>query len=226
MLQRLRGANNPNLLVGIFLLLLLAVFAGPNALPTLISRVFPDFDQGIPCDWLRQGTDRAQHQSLIGRAATNPLALSVESSSIPNNPNGELVISILVINNSIGTVPIVYNPNQVIVGDNGTSGLGIIFNGPTSVTNNATRQDSASVPETNIRVLGPRQRCVHKVIFPYSVLDANVGSGALQVRAYYRNNNRGQVSAPQGVAATPIYPDQGLWTGYVESEWTQIRTVN
>jgi hypothetical protein len=222
MLQRFREANNPNLLVGIFLLVMLAVFAGPNALPSLIARVLPAIDEAIPCEWLRQGINRAQHQSLIGRAATNPLALRVTSSAIPSSPSGELVISILVINDTIGTVPIVYNPNQVIVGDNGTSGLGIVFSGPTSVTNNVSRQDSASVPESNIRVLGPRQRCIHKVRFAYNTLDANVGSGALQVRAFYRSNNRGTVSPPPGAAATPIYPDQGLWTGYIESEWADM----
>lgn len=212
-------SENPNALVGIFLLILLAVFIGPNMLPRLVTSVAPGIDESTPCAWLRLGTNRAYHQSLIGRAAVNPLSLSVRTSSIPSTPEGSLIISITIWNNSLGTIPILYNANQVIVGDNGTSGLGIIVNPPTTFSTGAVRQDTASFPEQNIRILGPRQRCVHRIEIPYTRLDQSFFSGAAQVTAFYRINGAGQ-SQPSPVA-TAIYPDQGLNTvpnGYIQSD--------
>ncbi len=211
--------ENPNALVGIFLLILLAVFIGPNMLPRLASSIAPGLiDESIPCAWLRSAEQLAYHQSLIGRAALNPLSLTVRTSSVPTTADGTLVISVIVANDSLGTVPIVYNPTQVIVNDNGTSGLGIIFTPAANLSTGANRADSASYPETNIRLLGPRQRCIHRIEFPATQLGANIGSGAAQVKAFYRINNAGQVQA--SAVATAIYNDQGLNivpNGYLES---------
>src|SRR5690606_15433951 len=139
--------------------------------------------------------------------------------------DGVLAVSIVIANESLGTVPIVYNPNQVIVGDNGTSGLGIIFTPNSLITNGATRVDSASFPENDIRVLGPRQRCIHRMEFQAAQVaaDPTLASGGSQVRAFYRINAAGQVIA--NPAATAIYPDQGLNivpNGYIESQPVSI----
>jgi hypothetical protein len=217
-MQLFRRSENPNAIAAIFLLVLLAVFAGPNTLPRLLSNVLPFADEGAPCEWLRTAEDLAEHQSLIGRAVANPMALTVKVSPLPTTPDGQLVITITVINQSIGTVPILYNKDRVLVGDNGTSGLGIVFNPPNSKTTGATRQDAASYLESDIRLLGPRQRCTHKIAFPANQIDPNLLSGTAGVTAYYRNNNRGQVAPAPGGLATPIFSDQGLWTGFVQSE--------
>lgn len=210
--------ENPNTLVGIFLLVLLAVFIGPNMLPRIVSSVAPNLDEAIPCAWLQNGFDRANHQSLIGRAAVNPIRLSVRTSSVPTSADSTFRITITVINESLGTVPIVYNEQQVIIGDNGTSGLGIIFDAPVNIPLNSARADAASFPEANIRLLGPRMRCVHRMDFPASQVSITPGTS---VRAFYRITSGGQVVQSQNLAATPIYPDQGLGVirnGYVESQ--------
>ncbi len=218
----IRQSSNPNLFVGLILLLLLLVFAGPTTLPRLLSNISPQFYQGAPCSWIHTAEDRGFHQSLLGRAATDPFSLSVQTSAIPNNASdasGSLFINIIITNNSLGTVPFVYDPNSVIVGDNGTSGLGLIFTPPNSLTNGAPRQDTGTVPEQNLRLLGPRQSCVVTVEFPAgNVLpDPSIASGHAQVRAFYRNNEDGNIVQGAGTLATPIYTDQGLWKGYVES---------
>ncbi|MBC7809770.1 MAG: hypothetical protein H7175_01415 [Burkholderiales bacterium] len=213
-----RFETNPrNVFAGVLLLVLLLTFAGPRSLPQVLSNVIPAIDEAIPCIWLRQGIDRANHQSLIGRAASaegNPISVSVRTTSVPTTLEGELVISIVVSNDTIGTVPFLFSPEQVIVGDNSSSGLGLIFDPPNSMSTGGIRQDTASYPENVIRVLGPRQRCIHKVAFRQ--LDGTVANGTARVRAYYRNNFAGQIQI-QNTIATPIYNDQGLWTGYVES---------
>lgn len=209
--------ENPNTLVGIFLLVLLAVFIGPNMLPRIVTSIAPGIDEAVPCAWLQNGIDRANHQSLIGRAAVNPIQLAVRTSAAPNGADSTFRITITVINESLGTVPIVYNEQQVIIGDNGTSGLGLIFDAPVNIPLNSARSDASSFPEANIRLLGPRMRCVHRIDFPASQVSITPGTS---IRAFYRITSAGQITQLQNPAATPIYPDQGLAiirNGYVES---------
>ncbi len=222
----IRRSNNPNLFVGLILLLLLAVFAGPSTLPRFLSNLIPGFYEGFPCAWVRTADDRANHQSLLGREATSPISLQVETTPLPKDASGSLFITITVKNNSLGTVPIVFDPKRVLVGDNNTSGLGIIFTPPNSLSTGALpRQDTSTIPDQNLRLLGPRQSCVVSLEFPGGnvLVDPNVTSGSAQVRAYYRNNIRGQIVPPTQTLATPIYTDEGLWTGYVESAAVPIR---
>jgi hypothetical protein len=205
--------------VGLVLLLLLAVFASPSTLPRLLSNINPQFYAGVPCSWLRTAEDRAFHQSLLGRSAANPFSLSVQTTAIPTDPAGSLFVNINITNNSLGTVPFVYDPQRVIVGDNGTSGLGLVFTPGNSLSSGAPRQDTGTVPEQNLRLLGPRQSCVITVEFPAGnvLVDPSITTGRPEVRAYYRNSQNGQLVQGAGTLATPIYRDQGLWTGYVES---------
>jgi len=213
-----RGSSR-NFITGIFALFVLAFLAGPNIAPQLVSRVIPEFYAGQPCAWVRIAQDRAFHQSLIGRAAVNPLSVAVTTTAITNDPAGSLFVRILVTNNTTGTVPFVYNETQVLVGDNNTSGIGVIFNPANIQTAGFGRQDAGGIPEANIRLLGPRQRCVHTLEFPNGnvLSDGSLRTGTAQVRAYYRNNSAGSVAPNPLTQATPIYPDQGLWTGYIES---------
>src|SRR5690606_21249719 len=169
--------------------------------------------------------DSANHQSLIGRAANNALALEVRPGSLPLDNNGVLEIDIVVINNSLGTIPIVYNPSQVNIGDDGTSGLGLIFAPGNFQAFNSGRSDATAFAEQNTRLLGPRQQCIHTVRIPAAQLDPNVRAGNATVHAYYRINSAGQVVQPANTAATPIYNDQGLdviSTGIVESASVQL----
>jgi len=217
----LRRPTGTNALVGIFLLVLLAVFAGPGMLPRIISSVIPSADESIPCEWLRSGEDRAEHQSLIGRSVVNPISLRVRSSALPRTVDDRLVINIVVTNDSIGTVAIYYNPTQVRLGDDGvTSGLGVVFNSTSAIP--PGQGQGLSYPEADIRLLGPRQSCVHRIEFAANQYpDPSIGTGNATVKAYYRNTTGG-TSAPVSNLATPIYADQGLWVGVAESESSVI----
>lgn len=225
----MRGGNR-SIVAILFLVVLVSVALGPNTLPRLLSQAIPGFDQGVPCAWLRLGDDRAFHQSLLGRAAVAPLSVSVRASALPSKPDGFLIITITLTNNSLGTVPIIFNPQQVIVGDNGSSGLGLIFNPANSLDIGFTRPaDPASFPETNIHVLQPRQSCIYEADFPAGnvLIDPAVNSGNAQVTAYYRSNGPGQVVPNFATPSTPIYYDQGLSSSlYVESAPTRILSAS
>lgn len=220
------GGNNPNTLVGLFLLMVLAIFAGPNALPRLIGDAVPGlFDQIVACSRLRLANDRARHQSLIARtvsAQTSPISVQVDPDDIPSaiTPDAVLTIRIIVINETIGTVPLVF-PGQVIVGDNpALSGLGVIFN-PVGTVQGPAAPQGGLIPDSNIRLLGPRQRCVERITFtPAQFAQAGI-TATSRVKAYYRNISNGQVAGGPG----SIFSDAGLWVGAVESATVDLRVA-
>jgi hypothetical protein len=221
-----RDGDSSNTLIGIVILVLLLTFVGPDVLPQLLANSLPFLDEGIPCGRLRTGEDRGSHQSLIGRAANNPLTVRVEAEQFPTDGISPWTLRIIVINNTIGTIPIVFNDNQVIVGDDGGSGLGFIFNPASSLSldsngdgvPNSRSQGLTSFPEDDIRILGPRQRCVFRVAIPANQL-ASIAQGQgdrTRVRAYYRINTAGVVQ--QGAS---VFQDQGLdilESGFIDSE--------
>lgn len=206
--------DNPNTVVGIFLLIVLAVFAGPNALPRLLSSI-PFADEGMPCVWLKQAADRGNHQSLIGRAASTipgnpPVSVRVLASPFPSDPATDWVIRVILANDSVGTIPIVVN-EFAIVGDNGQPGTGIVFNAPQQVSPGTPQQPAPN----NIRLLGPRQRCVHRITIAAAQLPTIGINTNSTIKAYYR-------STSPGAATGGLYPDLGIWVGVVESELQPI----
>ncbi len=211
-----RRSSNPNALVGIFLLVLLAIFAGPGMLPNLLPSLIPGADESIRCAWLRTGTERAQHQSLIGRTAVNPISLAVRTNALPAQPGQTLNVSIVITNNSLGTVAIYYNPAQVRYGDDGvTSGLGLIPNSNTTVPRG--QNQGGSIPEADIRLLGPRQSCIHYTAWTFQqIATLGLTQGTNTFKAYYRNTSPG-VSQNTNGSSQVIYSDQGLWVGVTES---------
>jgi hypothetical protein len=212
-----RNSGNPNWLVGIFLLLLLGLIIGPGLLPSVLPSIIPSADESMPCKWLRTGAERAEHQSLIGRTATNPFSIRILTSSLPNQTGQTLRIRVVITNNSMGTVAFYYNPDQVRVGDDGfSSGLGIVFNRATSLP--AGSGGGASYPEDDLRLLGPKQSCVHTSEWPFEqILSLGLSAGQNIVKAYYRSTSPGISQSTNGTGRV-IYADQGLWVGIVESE--------
>lgn len=201
-----RDGDASNTVIGIILLVMLLVFVGPNVLPSVLSRTFPFIDEGVPCTRLRTAEDRGRHQSLIGRSSTNPLSIRTEVDPLPSDAAGTWTVRVTLVNNTIGTVPFVFAENQVIVGDTGTSGVGLIFTPQTNVTipGNA-RPTTTAFADSNIRLLGPRQLCVHRVQIPTNQVLGAVQPGNTTVTSYYRIASPGQVTSPNA-----IYPDQGL----------------
>lgn len=224
-LLRRTDSNNPNTLVGLFLLMILAVFAGPNALPRLLNDAVPGlFDQIVACSRLRMADDRSRHQSLIARtvsAQEAPISIQVDPDDIPsaNTPDAALVVRIIVVNETIGTVPLIF-PGQIpIVFNPAVSGLGLVFNS-TGTIPQPSPQPGLPAPDSNVRLLGPRQRCVERVVIPASAFaQAGVVANG-RVKAYYYNISSGQASGGGN-----IFPDAGLWVGAVESNTVDLVTA-
>ncbi|MFW5708873.1 MAG: hypothetical protein ACOCX5_01505 [Chloroflexota bacterium] len=216
-----RSSQNPNAIFGILLLLLLAIFAGPETLPRLIADVIPFADEGVPCTRLRTGEGRAYNQSLLGRDVSQqeepPIGLAVSTSAIPASAPGTFTVTILVYNRTLGTVPVLIVPDTLITSSQPTgNGLGIVA-GTTQVPPVAPNAEpDTSYPEDDIRLLGPRQRCIFRVSFDFQEIPSQFSVPGVALRAFYRNEDPGTAVANRP-GLTQIFTDQGLWVGVVES---------
>jgi len=226
MIGNLRERYGNNSLIGIFLIVMLFTFAGEEAFRLIVVQV-PGADEAFPCSLLSRPEDLSNNQSLIGRRVAQsgnpPISLLVRASTIPTTAEEQFVIRILVINNSLGTVPIVYSPDEVIIGNNNTSGLGVTFNPAANIFLPGVnlRNDPATYPLDRIRLLGPQQRCVHKITLQQNQLSGAITAGST-VQAYYLGTNAGAVPAVAAPNPTPIYPDQGLVQGLITSPVVSI----
>lgn len=225
MFKTIQQQNPRNVVAAAFALILLLTLAGPRTVTDFIGEYVPYLDEAVPCRRLPTASNRSAHQSGLGRDASltgNPISVDVRTTPVPASPDGQLVITLILANDSLGMVPVIYDPNQVIVGGP-TNGLGLVFTPQNNLNTGGVNPNlGATIPQSNIRLLGPRQRCTHRVVFSAAQVAQNqlLASGGTNVQAVYRNSIRGQtVPLP---AATPIFNDQGLWTGEVRSASVNI----
>lgn len=199
--------NNPNAFIGIVLLVVLVVFVLPDRLPGSIAGLSPQLVAGIPCARLPGAKDLAAHQSILGRQAQDPLQLKLTAGDI--NDDGELVMRLSVANISLGAVPIVFQVDNVVVAEanDDTDGFGLIIQ-PAPDAGLSARADPnpETYAESDIRLLGPRQTCVHSLELVASAAMISAGGSA---SAWYRMRAAGE-QQPQSEGVREIFPDQGL----------------
>ena len=199
--------DNPNSYIGIILLVILAIFVLPARLPAFIANFRPDSVGGMPCGRLPAARDLAAHQSILARAAVDPLRLALSANDI--DAEGELSLRLTVSNKSLGSVPILFqNDNLVVAGEEDESnGLGLLIRpAPSDGTVDRTDADRAGYDEADIRFLGPWQTCAHDIEVTASATMISDGGTA---RAWYRMVIAGE-HAPQSEGTQVIFPDQGL----------------
>lgn len=214
--------NNPNAFIGIILLVALVVFVLPDRLPGAIADLSPQLFGGIPCARLPAAKDLAAHQSILGRQAQDPLQLKLTAGDI--NDEGGLVMRLSVANRSLATVPIVFQADNFVVAEanDKTDGFGIIIQpAPKAGLSARTDPNPATYAEGDIRLLGPRQTCVHSIELVASGAMIDDGGSA---SAWYRMRAAGD-QQPQSEGIREIFPDQGLdilTEGVVFSEEIEI----
>ena len=79
----------------------------------------------------------------------------------------------------------------------------------------------SSYPEQNIRMLGPRQKCVHAFNVIASPQMASSGGTA---QAYYRITTAGE-NQPQSIGTQNIFPDQGLDILSTDTVFSQVTAI-
>ncbi len=119
------------------------------------------------------------------------------------------MLRLSVANRSLGTVPIVYQADNIVVAaaEDDSDGFGLlIVPAPAGGTNARQDPDTESYAEADIRLLGPRQSCGHSFEVEASAAMIDAGGSA---RAWYRMSAPG-VHQPSDDDRPPLFPDQGL----------------
>lgn len=92
-------------------------------------------------------------------------------------------------------------------------------------TNRNAAQQLTTFPLESQFILPAHSRCYVDVEF--TVDELNVmglrGPGEFRIRAYFRNESRGTLIQAAGATATPMFPDQGVWTGTAQSREVRFR---
>ena len=199
--------SNPNALIGVILLVALAVFVLPNRLPQFLGELSPQLFTGIPCTRLPVAKDLAAHQSVLGRRAVDPLVLALTTDAI--GESGELSMRLTVKNSSLGTVPVVFQEEDIVVAgaEDASNGFGLVIDpAPAAGARARSHPNIEGYDEGDIRLLGPRQRCAHSVMVTAAGAMIDAGGSA---RAWYRMSIAGD-HQPQSDGTRELFPDQGL----------------
>lgn len=199
--------DNPNAFIGIILIVALVVFVLPDRLPAFFAELAPNLFAGIPCARLPAAKDLAAHQSILARQTQDPLQLALSASEL--DKDGALTLRLTVTNLSLGLAPIVFQPDnmEIAEADQGADGFGISVK-PAPAKGGSSRQNPnpTSYSESDIRLLGPRQSCLHAMEL---VASSKMVAAGGTVRARYRMTIAG-AQQPQSDGVQAIFQDQGL----------------
>ncbi|NOG64227.1 MAG: hypothetical protein HND46_12480 [Chloroflexi bacterium] len=144
-----------------------------------------------------------------------------------------LIVDVVFQNDDIGAITLYFVDDAIAVGSPASpDSVGGIY---LEIRNKATNQlysgslqgvppiINGSFDYEDLHVLQSRRRCSVRVIFePQQLAAMNMGVGEYEIRAYYNNPNRGVLpaTAPDGSTptATPMFQDQGVWRGRINSK--------
>ena len=213
-------------IIALAALLILAIIA----LPALWARL-PGSASGVACVNLPMPRLTGSNQSLLAsQVDSKELLMELAPDPIVINQGQPLDMEVRYINNSIAPLILFIAPDEVTFRYTEQE-AGLLF----SITSGGVaRGDQPNVrppypvrqqfTQNQLRILGPRQRCSERVqIDPARLNAAGVIQGEYQITAVYRNLYKGVLSPIGALTPTPIFRDQGVWTGTVQSN--QIKVI-
>jgi len=224
--------ENTNIVLGLVAVAVVLSLAIPLAFPELKRSGPSCFDLNSP-----PGGNRRSMLAENGDTRQD-LALIVDIDANQSNNDGDpmlrvgepLIVDVVFRNDDIGAITFYILEDEEAVGPpaSPSSIAGIYL----EITNSATDQvysDSQrqglppnlqSFVLEDLRVLQARRRCSVRLTFtPQQLQGMNMGIGEYEIRAYYSNPNRGPLPPPSSntPTATPMFVDQGVWDGSINS---------
>jgi hypothetical protein len=206
-------------LVGIAAFVLLLVFGLPRVLPISTS--------GVACSGLASPALDGNNQSLLAdQADSSGLVLELIPDKTVLAVGEPLTLYVRFINASMAPVSLFLVENEIPFRFTGQE-AGLQF--AVVTINREPRGESANVRPVvpprqqfnnrEVRLLQPRSRCTVTVtLTPQRLAQAGLNViGDYQITAVYNNNFPGALPNILPLTPTPIFPDQGVWTGELQS---------
>lgn len=186
----------------------------------VLPRVIPGGRFGVACSALAHPIPGGDNESILSKRSAGLLELQIELPRSSLSVADDLLVNTTFINNGVGAITFFFVPQETLLRNDGSAGLSfeimrtsdrVIFSERTDIRPpNPQRQQF--LPDV-LHVLGPRQRCTDQLRFEtFRLADLNLPAGTYQLTAIYRNTFPGVINVAPGATATPIFPDQGVYT--------------
>jgi hypothetical protein len=215
--------------------------------------VIPSLDRGAVCTNL-PSPQGGNNQSLLalsdGTAVPQEVELELEILN-DEHKNGvgdveiqrgeDLMVRVTFQNNDVGPVTLFFLEDREVVGnfDNLSTqqSIGLMFEfrelqgnsllNETGVRQPPSQNSFSSYALEDLYMLSSKQKCYIDIRFSASRLE-QLGLFVYpeyRIRAYYRNSSRGVPLPPLAApTATPMFTDQGVWTGTIQSNEVRLIT--
>ncbi len=205
---------------------LIAIVALVFLLILALPRLIPGTASGVDCGGMPIPRASGSNQSLLS-SQIDPSALHLELAPdhVIINQGQPLDMEVRFINESVAPIVLFYDPVRVTFRYTEQE-AGILFSIQTPDGRALGVPPNVRLPypvlqsfaPDQLRILAPRSRCNVRVeIDPATLNAAQVIRGDYRVTAVYRNPSRGALPAPGPLTPTPVFRDQGVWTGQVQS---------
>lgn len=212
-----RTGDKMTQLIAVTALVILVIIALPR-----LGAIFPYVASGVDCTAMTAPEMTGNNQSLLA-ARANPADLHLElaPSAVALSAGESLVLEVRFINEGMAPITLFLTPNDFAFRYTGqepgisfaiqTQG-GQVLGEPASFRPVKTSLTQFTVDQ--LHVLQPRSRCyVRATIDPSRLAAAQVTRGVFFITAVYLNQSKGALPAVGQLTPTPIFKDQGVWTG-------------
>lgn len=193
----------------------------------LLTRFWPGVTSGVNCMNLPSADLGGSNQSILAQQVdANALLLELVTGNPQIVPGASLTMEVRFINASIAPLALALVPEEVVLRYSGQE-AGLVFSVREVATGRVLGEAfnvRPAVPARQqftggqVRILGPRSRCNLQLEFtPQRLSASGIAQGQYQFIAIYRNQFRGTLPPVAALTPTPIFRDQGVWTGEVRS---------
>jgi hypothetical protein len=223
--DRFSSSDPMTRIIALAALLILAIIA----LPALWARL-PGAASGVACANLPMPRLTGNNQSLLSsQVDSSALLLELAPDPVVINQGEPLDMDVRFINDSVAPLTLFIAPDEVTLRYTEQE-AGLLF----SITSNGQALGEPpnvrppypvrqQFTQDQLRVLGPRQRCSEHIQIDAARLNAaQVIRGEYRITAVYRNLYKGVLSPVGALTPTPIFRDQGVWTGQVQSNEIKV----
>jgi len=201
-----------------------------------LPRIWPYAASGINCTSLPRPFANAYNQSVLAATQQSTrgdesLQLEIVADKTSMRVGETLTLYVRFVNSSVAPITLYLTSQSAVLRYNEQeSGILISVinqNNQPLGENTAFQQSPPQYDVQSLGLLAPRSRCQYQVDLPWIRLQAiGLQQGQYRLTAVYRNATRGGIAAPANLLTpTPIFADQGVWAGRVQSN-DVILTVN
>jgi len=186
----------------------------------------PGTGAGVDCVSLGAPTVNGSNQSIIAsRVDPSVLRMDLQADKLQIGANESLFLNVRFYNTSLAPLTLFLVPDEAVLRNSNENGL--VFsvrdiNGTSLGESIGVRPlipTRSTYSPTELHSLGPRGTCFVRLEFqPVRLRQARINQGNYRIAAVYRNTVGGAVPPVAANTPTPIFGDQGVWKGLVQSQ--------